>query len=101
MGGFGSGRWQRGKNTTSDMQPLDIRQLQRDGLLTPGGAYRLKWSPNGDEVASIQMQTEVDRVILSHKSQNKGGDWQAMDYPVTVEWTACNFVASGRGSSAR
>ncbi len=36
MGGFGSGRGQHGKDTTSDMRPLDIRKLQRDGLLTPG-----------------------------------------------------------------
>ena len=44
MGGFGSGRGQRGKDTTSDMRPLDIRKLQRDGLLTPGQAFG--W-PNG------------------------------------------------------
>ena len=33
MGGFGSGRRQYGKDTTSDMRPLDIRKLQRDALL--------------------------------------------------------------------
>lgn len=27
MGGFGSGRGQRGKDTTSDMRALDIRRL--------------------------------------------------------------------------
>jgi hypothetical protein len=44
MGGFGSGRGQRGKNTTSDMRPLDIRKLQRDGLLTPGRAFGWHWT---------------------------------------------------------
>ena len=40
MGGMGSGRrYQGGKDTTSDMRPLDIRRLQRDGLLTPGRAF--------------------------------------------------------------
>jgi hypothetical protein len=38
MGGFGSGR-QGWKATTSDMRTLDIRKLQRDGLLTPGQAF--------------------------------------------------------------
>jgi hypothetical protein len=37
MGGFGSGRGQGGKDTTSDMQTLDIRRLQRDGLLIRAG----------------------------------------------------------------
>jgi hypothetical protein len=65
MGGFGSGRGQRGKDTTSDMRALDIRKLQRDGLLTPGGAFGWHWTVNGRKEASIQMRTEVDRVILN------------------------------------
>ncbi len=62
MGGMGSGRGQRGKNTTSDMRPLDIWQMQRDGLLTPGLAFGWHWTCNGEEAASIQLRTEVDRV---------------------------------------
>ena len=62
MGGFGSGRGQGGKDTTSDMRPLDIRRMQRDGLLIPGRASGWHWTRNGEEVASIQMRTEVDRV---------------------------------------
>ena len=60
MGGYGSGRkW--GQATTSDMRRLDIRRLQRDGLLKPGRAFGWQWTGNGAEVASIQMRTEVDR----------------------------------------
>jgi len=39
MGGFGSGRWQQGKNTTNDYRQLDIRKLQREGLLKPGRIF--------------------------------------------------------------
>jgi hypothetical protein len=60
MGGFGSGRGQGGKDTTSDMRPLDIRRLQRDGLLTPGRFFGWNWLRNGETVASIQMRTEAD-----------------------------------------
>ena len=35
MGGFNSGR-HGGKRTTADMRALDVRKIQRDGLLTPG-----------------------------------------------------------------
>lgn len=91
MGGFGSGRGQRGKDTTSDMRPLDIRKLQRDGLLTPGLAFGWQWSVRGEEVASIQMRTEVDRVILNYRSRSNGGEWQPIEYPVTLEWTPCHL----------
>ena len=43
MGGFGSGR-QWGKSKISDKRPLDIRKLQRDGLLTPGRAFGWHWT---------------------------------------------------------
>jgi hypothetical protein len=89
MGGFGSGRGQGGKDTTSDMQTLDIRRLQRDGLLDPGRAFGWQWTRNGEQVASIQIRTEVDRVMLSYRSRNNGGEWQPMEYPVDLEWTPC------------
>ena len=91
MGGYGSGRGQGGKGTTSDMRPLDIRKLQRDGLLTPGRAFAWHWTGNGEEVASIQMRTEVDRVILNYRSRSNGGEWQPMEYPVYLEWTGMHF----------
>ena len=91
MGGFGSGRGQGGKDTTNDMRPLDIRKLQRDGLLTPGRAFGWHWTRNGEEVASIQMRTEVDRVILNYRSRSNGGEWQPMEYPVYLEWTPCHL----------
>ncbi len=108
MGGFGSGRGQHGKNTTSDMRALDIRRLQRDGLLTPGRTFGWNWLRNGEEVASIQTRTEVDRVILNYRSRSNGGEWQAMEYPVTLEWTPCNlggrrawFLCPARGCGRR
>ena len=92
MGGIGSGRrYQGGKDTTSDMRPLDIRKLQRDGLLTPGQAFGWYWMRNGKEVASIQIRTETDRVILNYRSRSNGGEWQSMEYPVTLEWTGMHF----------
>ena len=109
MGGIGSGRrYQGGKDTTSDMRPLDIRKLQRDGLLTPGRAFGWHWTVNGNEVASIQMRTEVDRVILNYRSRSNGGEWQPMEYPVYLEWTPCNlggrrawFLCPARGCGRR
>jgi hypothetical protein len=90
MGGYGSGRRWR-KNTTSDMRPLDIRRLYRNGLLTPGRTFGWQWTRNDEEMASIRMRTEVDHIILNYRSQSKGGEWQPMEYPVYLEWTPCNL----------
>lgn len=92
MGGIGSGRRDGGgKSTTSDMRALDIRLLQRDGLLIPGRTCGLHWKRRGEKVASIQMRTESDRVILDYSSRNSAGEWQAMEYPVYLEWTGCTL----------
>jgi len=109
MGGMGSGRRnQGGMITTGDMHPLDIRKLHRDGLLTPGRAFGWHWTVNGREVASIQARTEVDRVILYYQNRTRGGEWQPMEYPVTLEWTACHlggqrawFLCPARGCGRR
>ena len=108
MGGFGSGRGQGGKNTTSDMHPLDIRRLHRAGMLTPGRIFSWQWSVCGREVASIQIRTEVDRVILDYRSRSNGGEWRPMEYPVYLEWTGCTlggrrpwFLCPGQGCGRR
>lgn len=108
MGGLGSGRGQRGKETTSDMQPLDIRRLHRAGLLTPGRVFSWQWSVCGREMASIQIRTEVDRVILNYQNRTHGGEWRPMEYPVCLEWTSCTlggrrawFVCPAQGCGRR
>lgn len=93
MGGQGSGRrWHLGsKSTTGDYRALDVRRLQRKGLLAPGQAFGWQWSRNGKEVASIQVRTEVGRIILSYRHRSGNGDWQDKEYPVYLEWTNCNY----------
>jgi hypothetical protein len=73
------------------MRALDIRRLQRDGLLTPGRAFGWNWLRNGETVASINIRTEADRVILNYRSRSNGGEWQAVEYPVYLEWTGLHF----------
>ena len=92
MGGIGSGRgYQGGKYTTSDMRALDIRRLKRDGLLTAGQTFSWKWLCNGEEISSIRVRSEVDRVILSYRNRLEGDMWRPTEYPVYLEWTRCNF----------
>lgn len=91
MGGCGSGDWQSGKDTTNDYRSLDVRRLQRDGLLTPGKAFSWEWSRNGENVASIHVRTEANRLILNYRHRSGSGDWQSIEYPVWLDWTECNY----------
>jgi len=108
MGGWGSGRGQSGKDTTGDYRALDVRRLQRDGLLTPGRSFGWNWTRDGETVASIQVRTETDRIILNYRHKSGGSDWRPMDYPVRLAWTGCTlggrrawFLCPARGCGRR
>lgn len=92
MGGFGSGRRnQGGRSTTDESLSLDIRQLHRSGLLTPGKSFGWSWTCNGDQVASIQVRVESGCMTLCYGVQKQDGEWQPKEYPVYLEWTDCNL----------
>jgi hypothetical protein len=92
MGGIGSGRrFQCGKDTTSDYCSLDVRRLQRDDLLAPGRSFGWSWHRNDEKVASIQIHTKVDRVILDYRHRKGEEEWVTQHYPVMLDWSGCNF----------
>lgn len=90
MGGFGSGR-HGGKSTTADMWALDIRKIAKAGRLTPGQSFFWQWLRNGESVAKINIQIDVNQVILDYRARDRGGEWQAMKYPVRLSWTTCTY----------
>ena len=94
MGGPGSGnRWRYGaKSTTEDYRTLDVRRWAREGILRPGYCASWKWTRNGQVVASIQMQSEYDRVILIYRHRGGGGIWKDEQYPVRIEKTPTQFA---------
>lgn len=108
MGGWGSGRGQAGKDTTYDMLALDVRLLQRDGLLSLGRTVDRCWSLNGEKVGSIQIRAKADHVTLNYRTRVSGAEWQTMEYPVFLEWTDCAyggrrpwFLCPGQGCGRR
>jgi hypothetical protein len=91
MGGFGSGRWRRGKNTTDDYQVLDVRELQRDSLLVPGRNFSMRWACNGKTIASINVKVESDHAVLKYNYMRLDGTWQPIKYAVSIDWTPCSY----------
>ncbi|ABM37957.1 hypothetical protein [Polaromonas naphthalenivorans] len=90
MGNSNSGN-HGGKRTTSDMRVLDVRKVQRDGLLTPGQSFSWQWSRGGNVIASVNLKVDTDRVMLDYRNRPGGGEWQAVSYPVRLAWTPCQF----------
>jgi hypothetical protein len=90
MGGYGSGR-HGGKDTTGGYRTLDERWLQRQGWLKPGLAYDLTWSRRGEPWGNIQARAGDGFVTLIYWHQKEGSEWQTKEYPVSLDWTPCNY----------
>src|SRR5215207_607186 len=77
MGGIGSGRrGGPGRNTTENCRSLDSNKLQRTGCFEPGWAGGWQWTREGEQVTSITLRAEADRLDLSYRFRVAGGDWQ-------------------------
>lgn len=93
MGGPGSGRrWYVGAaESTDEYRQIDVRRWQREGFLAPGRRFDWTWSRRGKVVASIEVASESDRVILAYRLRRDGENWQSMRYPVMLDWTDCHY----------
>ena len=96
MGGRGSGRRATycGKDTTEESLPLDIRRLQRDGLLTPGQAFSWQWTVNGRVRASIWIRSEAWQVELAYSYSPNGRPAETLRQVVRLETTSCTLGGS-------
>jgi hypothetical protein len=98
VGGVGSGDWFRfdKKTTTDECHSVDVRYLQRKGLLKPGSWFSLRWSRAGRETGSIQGvvsgEGRPERVTFLYRHRRGlDGEWEDVREPVELAWTACNF----------
>jgi len=93
MGGIGSGRRDHSgaKNTTNHYRHIDVRTWRREDLLDPQQAFVWQWQRHGEVVASIQVRTETDRLILFYRHSSRSSDWEDKRYPVYLDWTKCHL----------
>ena len=90
MGGWGSGSYVRtgsSKGTAEKSLPLDVRKLNRKGLLVPGGWITSKWSTGGNVHASIGAEVREDYLLLKY-THNKT---EAVEQRIPFTWTPCNY----------
>jgi hypothetical protein len=93
MGGFGSTRWAwiSTKDTVEGNRSLDINGLNRAGCLRPGYWGGCEWKRDGERVASIQFRRDGDRLLLSYRVRQHGGEWRNVEQPTQIVWAACRF----------
>lgn len=94
MGGIGSGRRSHcgTRNKTEDSRPLDIRRLQRAGVLMTGRSFGWQWTLNGEPVADIQVRVEIELVVLVYRYRRRGdSEWQDVEQPVRISRTPCTY----------
>jgi len=53
-----------------------------------------RWLREGQQVASIRMRAEADRVILTYRHRSGEGEWKDEEYPVFLDHTPCRLGGS-------
>ncbi len=93
MGGRGSGRraGYAGRSTTEDSLPLDIRRLQRSGVLAPGRAGSWQWTVNDRVCASIQIRADAWQIELGYTYTAHRQPEEAIRQVVMLESTPCTL----------
>jgi hypothetical protein len=92
MGGFGSGRPSgSGRDTVESCRTLDVNRLHREGCLRAGWVGTYQWTCDGEQVASISLHAEADRLHLTYRVRIGGGDWENVTEIVHIVRVACSL----------
>ena len=94
MGGPGSGRWKgRVRKTVESCLMLDVNQLADEGCLQPGCASTCQWIVK-NEVVSINVRAEADRVHLSYTVRVGDGEHENTAETIPIVHLRCRFGGS-------
>ena len=92
MGGFGSGRPAgSGRHKVEACRSIDVNRLHRDGCLRAGSMAIWQWSRDGDRVTPTNMRAELDRLHLTYRVRNGGGEWEDVNETVRIVRVPCRF----------
>ena len=92
MGGFGSGcSAGGGKTKVEACRSLDVNRLNREGCLVPGWRGGRQWTREGENVASIGLNSEADRLHLSYRYRFGEGEWEDVEETVRIVHVPCRF----------
>ena len=80
-----------GKRTVESCRSIDVLDWHRQGFLRSPRSFSCAWTRNGEQVASINVETRHDFVILKYRSRQSGEGWTDVEQRYPVVWTPCRF----------
>lgn len=78
------------RSTTEDYRRLDVRELDKAGLLAAGRGGMWSWYSRGTLRASIQVQAGDGHVRLIYAA-TENGERKEYSYLVRLDWTPCQY----------
>ena len=94
MGGLGSGRRKnRVRKTVESYCMLDVNQLSQKGCRQPGCSSTCQWT-DGNEVVSINLRAEAERVRLAYAVRAGDGGREDVVDTISVVYLRCSFGGS-------
>lgn len=90
MGGYGSGRV-GGRELVTNLRFIDVRWMNKHGLLKSKGIKTLNWSRNCRPWGKMQVLVEEDSIRLIYKESRNDGPWEDKDIVIKLLKTPCRF----------
>jgi hypothetical protein len=79
------------KSTVEGCRTIDVLRWNRLGYLRYPRWFSWAWTRDGETVASIQVESGRDQVILKYRSRSYGEEWSDVRQTVPLKWTPCRF----------
>jgi hypothetical protein len=79
------------KSTVEGCRNVDVLHWNRLGYLRYPRWFSWAWTRDGETVASIQVESGRDQVILKYRSRAYGEEWSDVRQTVPLGWTPCRF----------
>jgi hypothetical protein len=70
---------------------IDVNRLHKAGCLRPGWWGGWQWTRDGEQVASVNLRAEHDRLHLTYRARVGGGEWEDVAETVRIVRVACRF----------
>ena len=86
----GGHNW-KGGGTAEATRSLDVMKLARSGFLSGMHFGGWQWMRGDETVATISIRGGRQQISLSYRTRAYGGEWQSVEQPVSILWTACRF----------
>ena len=90
MGGYGSGRVGE-RELITNLRFLDVRWMNKHGLLKNKGVKTINWSRNGKPWGKMEILVEADNIHLIYKESRNDGPWEDKDVEIKLQKTPCRY----------